>query len=32
VQQVAETHGGEVRVEQPRGGGALLRLRIPAGS
>jgi two-component system, OmpR family, sensor histidine kinase MprB len=32
VQQVAETHGGEVRVEQPRGGGALLRLRIPAES
>jgi signal transduction histidine kinase len=29
VQQVAETHGGEVRVEQPSGGGALLRLRIP---
>lgn len=29
VQQVAETHGGEVRVERAPGGGALLRLRIP---
>jgi signal transduction histidine kinase len=29
VQQVARTHGGEVRVEQAEGGGALLRLRIP---
>jgi len=30
VQQVAMTHGGEVSVESPPGGGALLRLRIPS--
>jgi two-component system sensor histidine kinase MprB len=30
VQQVAESHGGEVRVEQAPGGGALLRMRLPA--
>jgi two-component system sensor histidine kinase MprB len=30
VQQVAESHGGEVRVEQAPGGGALLRLRLPS--
>ena len=32
VQQVATTHGGDVVVESPPGGGALLRLRIPSGS
>ena len=32
VQQVAESHGGEVRVEQAPGGGALLRMCLPARS
>jgi two-component system sensor histidine kinase MprB len=30
VQQVAQSHGGDVVVESPAGGGALLRLRIPS--
>jgi two-component system, OmpR family, sensor histidine kinase MprB len=30
VRQVAHAHGGSVSVEQPPGGGALLRLTIPA--
>ncbi len=32
VQQVVATHGGNVAVESPPGGGALLRLRIPSAS
>jgi two-component system sensor histidine kinase MprB len=30
VRQVAEAHGGSVSAERPRGGGALLRMRLPA--
>jgi two-component system sensor histidine kinase MprB len=30
VRQIAHAHGGSVSVEQPRGGGALLRLTLPA--
>jgi signal transduction histidine kinase len=32
VHQVAQAHGGEVVVERPRGGGTLMRLRLPVGS